>query len=100
MEAFIKRHDNEGNIIYYTRKSTKKYDNRGNLIYHKSHCRTYEFWREYDKNNNLIYYRNNQGREEFYRYENNKRMRIIEQEFKYIKFLTRKRVRRYEILDI
>ena len=77
----------------------KRYDDQGNIIYYKCYHHQREYRKEYDKDNNLIYFNNYSGIREFYKYENNKRIKIAEQEFKQIKFLKNK-VRRWEILDI
>ncbi len=96
------RYDKNNNEINYKNKygeCWKEYDINNNCIYYKS-SNGYEERRKYDKNNNEIYYIDSNGREECYKYKNNEQMIITKKEFEYIQFFSRKRVPRYEILDI
>ncbi len=127
MEKEIIRYDERDNLIYWKetcgRENQYEYDERDNCVYIKSFfdkmdC-SREGWKEYDKNNNLICYRDsynykfwsdydeknrkihfkdNHNQEYWYRY--GKRKSITEEEFNEKEYLSRKKVSRFEIMDI
>ncbi len=116
----IKEYDDRGNCIHYKSVKRKFYEHPGQ--------EGWEWWREYDENNNCIYtkyyskdhgvnkrrrefdeknrlvcFKDSIGREAYYRYNKEKRTMITKQEFDNIKireYLSRKKVSRFEIMDI
>ena len=87
-----------------------EYDDRGNLIYYKN-LTDYEYWQGYDENNNLIYFKDSicgeSSLEYYYKWEDDKKIRITQQEFEQIKkdkeykeFISREEVSIFELLDI
>ncbi len=105
MSEDIKRYDDRKNLIY--RKSSYvetwyKYDknNRNNEIHYKYSDRD-EFWYKYSENSQVVHYKYFNGDDDnYYKWIRYKRTKITEHEFNHILFLKRKRVPRYEILDI
>ncbi len=102
----IKEYDNRGNLVYYKCLdgliSWHKYDEKNREIYQeRSDC--YKCQKEYNKKGNLMYYTSNQfGNEEiWYKIDGyGKEIRITEQKFKEIEYLSRKKFTRFEIMDI
>ncbi len=86
----------------------KKYDEKGNLIYWKDSYG--EEWQKYDENNRIIYYKSSIDTDYGYWYmysDLGRRIEITEQEFLEIEFrkkeqeyLSRKKVTRFELMDI
>ena len=107
MSDIIEKYDDRGNVIYFKgsggNEDQYKYEENKNLIYFKN-SNGYESWREYDENNNEIHFKNSNGWEYWHKYdENNERIEITEQEFENIKireYLSRKKVSRFELIDI
>ncbi len=85
----------------------KKFDKNGNKIYCKE-VSGFEFWQEFDENNRKIHWKDSAGSESWYKYnKNNIRLKITEQEYRNIEFrkqekeyLSRRKVSRFEIMDI
>ena len=115
MKEDIKKYNERGNLIYRETPNKFKiwyeYDNKDRIIYCKNSS-GYEEWREYYGSlmylklvNDDEYYddHNIRNEEHWYKFINNCRTKITKEEFDKIKFrelLNRKRVPRYEILDI
>ncbi len=78
---------------------TTKYNKNGDIIYYKNNYGR-ECWREHDENNKLIHYKCSTGEESWFKWIDNNPIEITKEEFNHILFLKRKRIPRYEILDI
>ncbi len=111
MGKIIKKYDKNNNEIYWKYGSLEywwEYDENNNCIYFKN-IEGFEIWYKYDENNNEIYYRDSDGREFWYKHGENNiyAIEITEKEFNEIEFrkqeneyLSRKKVSRFELIDI
>ena len=102
----IKKYDKRGNLIYYKcldgLESWSKYNENNNEIHFKR-SDGFECWKEYYNKGNLIHYKSNELNNEEIWFKINKngdRNRITEQEFKQKEYLSRKKVSRFELMEI
>lgn len=78
----------------------KKYDDNENIIYFKSSS-GYESWWEYDEHNRTTHYKESNGTEAWWEYDRyNCRIEITRQKIKEKEFLNRKKVSRFEVMDL
>ena len=84
-------------------KVIRKHDENGNEIYYKN-SEGIEYWREYDENNNLVHYKSFVGYEYWWKFDKKFPILITQQEFKQIEraklYLNNKKCSRFEIMDI
>ena len=109
MNNVIKKCDGKGNEIYCKEslglEIWKEFDKNNNIIHLKTST-GYEFWEEFDKDNRIIYSKGPSEKEKWYKYyKDGERCRISKEEFEEIQFrekqiLNKKKVTRFEIMDI
>ncbi len=124
MSKEIKKYDKKRNLVYYKNWSGEReewieYDKNNNIIHYKNSL-NFEYWKEYDKNNNMIHYKHSNGYEEYamynknnkliyvdyggieyyYKYNDGDRIIISKKEFQEIEYLSRKKISRFELMDI
>jgi len=89
--------------IFYGTTWNYEYDKNENEIHYKS-SEGHECWFEYDENNNMIHHKLSDGREYFYRHEikeiKYKEIEITKEEFEERKSRKKKKVSKFEIMDI
>ncbi len=104
MSKEVIKYNKNGKIVYYKgidgSEAWSAYDKNNNMIYNRQ-SNGCESWSKYDENNRDIYFKTNDGREEWFKYnKNGEKIDITDEKLKEKEYLSRKKVSRFELMEI